>query len=273
LYSKEPLQEIGKLLLDNRHETGGIMTDLVPSIITEDWKSFWKDFLRQNKLTDKDVDDEMKLEIFKEGFLGGELNEEQKVKKPHQILLELWIDYFEDEHRKQVWKYAKNINEKKPSSFKCKTKVPAYFGGMPLQVFNIWQMLEKFTQAEKDDFDSFIELLLKSDELVKRQRPRTMVKLTKEYYDSHNPFVENKWDTEVECIHCGRTFLFNDAVIENELIVCPYEDCDGSLIDFMPTGIMSTQNNRGGVNRNSQCPCGSGKKFKQCCDTKRGGLT
>ena len=227
--ASESSQEIGKLLLDNRQNNDGFMTNLVPSIIVEDWKAYLCEFLKQNNL--KSIDDKVKLAIFKQDFLGeGEIEEE--VKKPHEELMEIWLEWFDNKHRKAVWKYAKDINEKKPIPYIYKTKVPAQYASIPLQVFNIWNMFGSFTQDEQDGFDKLVNELLKDCTHKPIRGPRT--KLTEEYYNENNPFENSFWDKEVECIHCGKKFLFNDAEIEDDLIVCPTDGCDGSLIDFMP---------------------------------------
>jgi len=149
--ASEAALEIGKLLLDNRDETGGIMTNIAPSVIVEDWENYYQDFLMSNGL--ETVNDETKLDVFKQGFLGRGVSEEDCIHN--------------------------------------KTRGNA-----------------QRTQRKK---------------------------LTKEYYLKNNPFGGSSWDTHVECLHCGERYLFNNAEVDElGLIVCPTEDCDGSMIDMMP---------------------------------------
>lgn len=65
IQASEPALELGKLLLTNREvyqEKMGIITNMVESLIVDDWQSYEEIYL-------KDCDDETKLEAFKEIFL------------------------------------------------------------------------------------------------------------------------------------------------------------------------------------------------------------
>ena len=69
--ASETALELGKLFFDNREqyqEKVGIFTDIVPSVIVQEWEWYLRNLLRENNLTD--IDDESKLEIFKYVFLG-----------------------------------------------------------------------------------------------------------------------------------------------------------------------------------------------------------
>jgi len=238
--ASESAQEIGKLQLINRHETGGIFTNLVPSVIVENWK----EYCQENNL-DK-VDDETKLTIFKEVFLGeGEIIEE--VKKSPKV--KLTKEYYLKHNPFGVSKWDTHVE--------CLHCGVTYL----------------FNETEIDD-DGFIVCPVERcdgsliDMMPAQQRTKT--KLTEKYYLKHNPFVESKWDTRVKCLHCGETYLFNDAEIDYDgLIVCPIERCDGSLLDMMSISMTPNSNkpnlNKSKVGRNNLCPCNSGKKLKQCC--------
>jgi hypothetical protein len=63
----------------------------------------------------------------------------------------------------------------------------------------------------------------------------------RDYYEKNNPFMEDRFDEKVCCLHCDNEFVFNEfkAVREkstgDEYIVCKYfPECNGSIIDFMP---------------------------------------
>ena len=63
--ASEPILEIGKLLLTNRQayqEKEGIFTNMVESLIVDDWKTYEREYL-------VNCDDETKLDVFKKVFL------------------------------------------------------------------------------------------------------------------------------------------------------------------------------------------------------------
>lgn len=95
---------------------------------------------------------------------------------------------------------------------------------------------------ETGDFVAWSEVKEKDkyDEIT----PKTPEEKRK-YYNEHNIFTDDLWDKEVMCMHCGKTFLFNDFKVvrekpewcedRNEYIVCKhYPKCNGSFIDMMP---------------------------------------
>jgi ssDNA-binding Zn-finger/Zn-ribbon topoisomerase 1 len=63
-----------------------------------------------------------------------------------------------------------------------------------------------------------------------------------DYYKKNNPFVEDRFNEKVECLHCGENFIFNEFKViretspkGDEFIVCKhFPKCNGSLIDFVP---------------------------------------
>jgi len=67
LKASEVDQEIGKLLFANRNYTGGVMTNIVRSVIVEDWKNY----SLSNKL-DR-IDAQTRLKVFKEIFLPAQI--------------------------------------------------------------------------------------------------------------------------------------------------------------------------------------------------------
>ncbi|MBN2476917.1 MAG: SEC-C domain-containing protein [Pirellulales bacterium] len=72
-------------------------------------------------------------------------------------------------------------------------------------------------------------------------------------------FVGSTW-TEAEAIH-------EDAASAGEIAAQQQAAIDGTQADRKPQPIRHRQQR---VGRNDPCPCGSGKKFKNCCMRKRG---
>ncbi|GHU64820.1 hypothetical protein FACS1894123_10130 [Bacteroidia bacterium] len=67
------------------------------------------------------------------------------------------------------------------------------------------------------------------------------VKNKQNYYAQNNPFVEDRFNEKVCCLHCDDEFIFNEfKVIRNkttneEYIACKhFPECNGTIIDFMP---------------------------------------
>ena len=97
------------------------------------------------------------------------------------------------------------------------------------------------------DYMSFDSIEEVNNYLYKEITPKT-VKERKDYYIKNCVEISlygDLWDKEVECLHCGEKFKFNDfKVIKEkpehnedgmEYIVCKhYPKCDGSLIDMFP---------------------------------------
>lgn len=63
--------------------------------------------------------------------------------------------------------------------------------------------------------------------------------------------VEENWEKEGECIHCGNKYILKDSKVvksklsdNREYILCPYDKCDGSFLDFVITkGVDNEKNN------------------------------
>lgn len=73
------------------------------------------------------------------------------------------------------------------------------------------------------------------------------------------------------CIYCNEIAFKTDSESRSICINRAYTgDCNNNdwgkdfnrLIAPKPDNVV---NKRYGINRNTQCPCGSGKKYKQCC--------
>jgi len=73
-------------------------------------------------------------------------------------------------------------------------------------------------------------------------------------------FVGSTW-TEAEAIH-------EDAASAGEIAAQQQAAIDGTQSDRKPEPIRLHQKR---VGRNDPCPCGSGKKFKNCCMRKGAG--
>ena len=66
------------------------------------------------------------------------------------------------------------------------------------------------TFRETDDYEDLDE-----EDMYDEITPKTLEE-KKLYYDKHNIFKETLWDKKVTCIHCDKTFMFNDFKVVRE---------------------------------------------------------
>lgn len=154
--ASEPRLELGKLLLTNRdsyQEKIGIYTNIVESVIVEDWKSFESTYLA-------DYDDETKLAIFKERFL--EQNTTKRKKTPV-----ITVDFSEDTDAQDMLSKImrrKNLTPDKAilSSITYKNCVTILSTGWAGMAVSSWGHDDPYREREKLD-NPKVEIKLTKD--------------------------------------------------------------------------------------------------------------